>query len=87
MQLGLLYAFGHAPIVAAQLAPKKRPTIVAKVRVEGCPANSSARGCVILLEPRIARNKVYHKLYTHLSAILSEATVFCVSGGHRAKKQ
>ena len=25
---------------------------------------------------------VYY-LYTHLSAILSEATVFCVTGGHR----
>jgi hypothetical protein len=51
---------GHASFVAAQLAQKKRPTIGAKVRVEGCQANSSVRGCVISLEPRIARNKAYH---------------------------
>jgi hypothetical protein len=37
---------------------------------------------VVLLEPRIAGNKAYTNL-THLSAILSEATVFCVIGGHR----
>ena len=30
-----------------------------------------------------ARNKAYTNLHTHLSAILSEATVFCVTGGHR----
>jgi len=38
---------------------------------------------VILVEPRIARNEAYTNLYTHLSAILGEATVFCVTGGHR----
>src|ERR1700730_5330627 len=30
-----------------------------------------------------ARNKAYTNFHTHLSAILSEATVFCVTGGHR----
>jgi len=28
-----------------------------------------------------------HHFYTHLSAMLSEATVFCVTGGDRAKEQ
>jgi hypothetical protein len=37
----------------------------------------------ILLEPRIARNKRIRLIYTYPSAILSEATVFCVTGGHR----
>jgi len=34
-------------------------------------------------EPRIARNKRILLAYPHLSAILSEATVFCVTGGYR----
>ena len=33
---------------------------VKKVGVGGCPANSAVRGCVILLKPRIARNKAYN---------------------------
>jgi hypothetical protein len=37
---------------------------------------------VALLEPRVARNKRKLLVYA-LPAILSEATVFCVTGGHR----